>query len=105
MVSFRHSIACCGTVAAWIGAALEEPLFVVDADCMRVTHVVVPVGDHLNRLSTAFELAHDLIGDAAFERHVARARAPGAAHQPARRFDGLLDVVTEVDNAGDQCGL
>src|SRR5215467_13400340 len=83
-LSFSVSITQGGTVAARIGAALKEPLFLVDADRVCVTHVVVPVGDHLHRLSAALEFTHHLIGDASFERQVARARAPGPAHEPRR---------------------
>ena len=31
-------------------------------------------------------------------------RAPGPAHEPAWRLDGLLHVVAEIDNPGDQGG-
>src|SRR5215831_11388284 len=99
------SIAQCSAVTPRVRTSFQEALFAIDADDARVAHVVVPVGDHLHRLSSAFQFTHDLVGDAPFERHVARARAPGAAHQPARRFYCLLDVVTEIDDAGDQRGL
>src|SRR5690606_20326730 len=75
-------------VAARIGPALEEPLIAVDADGMGVSQIVVPIRDHLHRLSPALQLAHDLVRDTALERETARVRPPGAAHQPARGFYG-----------------
>jgi hypothetical protein len=61
------SIAQCGTLAARIGSTLEEPLFAIDADSLGVPEIVVPIGDHLNRLAAPFQLPRDLIRDAAFE--------------------------------------
>src|SRR5262245_46254621 len=49
------SIAQCSTIAARIGPTLEEPVFAIDADCLRVPKIVVPIGDHLNRLSSPFQ--------------------------------------------------
>src|SRR4029077_12600290 len=76
----RRSIAQRSAVSPRIGASLQESIFPIDSDRMRVAHVVVPIGDHLHRLATSFQLSHDLIGDAPLERHVAGGRAPGAAH-------------------------
>src|SRR5262245_7952824 len=96
----RVSVANCSTVAARIGAALEEAL-AIDTDGGSVPQIVSPVGDHLDGLAPPFELARHFVGDTALEGQVARLGAPGAAHQPARRFERLLDVIAEVDDAGD----
>src|SRR6516162_9901993 len=81
------SIARGGTIAPRVGPALEEPFLAVDADGLRVPEIVVPVGDHLNGLSAPLQFPRDLIRDAALERQIARPRAPGSAHQPARCLD------------------
>src|SRR5262245_9680935 len=96
------SIAHCSPVAARIGPALQQTLLAIDTDGVGVPHVVVPIGHHLHGLTAALQLAHDLVRDASFERQLARARAPGAAHQPTRRFDRLLHVVAEIDKTGCQ---
>ena len=61
------SIARGSTIAARIGAALEEPYLTIDADGVRVPQIVVPIGDHLNRLSSPLQLTRYLIRDAALE--------------------------------------
>ena len=58
-------------VAPGVCTAFQKSAFVVDADGVRMTHIVIPVGDHLDRLPTSLELAHDLVGDSAFQRQVA----------------------------------
>ena len=65
------SIAQCSAVAPRIGPSLQKALFPIDADGVCVAHVVVPICDHLYRLPAPFQLTHDLIGDAPFERQVA----------------------------------
>src|SRR5262245_40632595 len=89
-------------VTARVCATFQEAMLAIDAYRVRVPHVVVPIRHHLHRLTTTLQLANHLIVYPAFEREVARRRSPRSAHQPARRLNGLLDVVTKVDKTGHQ---
>ena len=63
----------------------------------------------MHRLPSALQFSHDLVRNPPLERHVARASAPGTAHEPPGCFDRLLDVVAvinvRVTSAACDCGM
>jgi hypothetical protein len=50
-----------GAVTSRIRAAFQESLLTINANNACVTHIVIPVGDHLHRLSSTLQFTDDLI--------------------------------------------
>lgn len=97
-----RSVAQCSAIPTRVGSAFEEPLLTIDAYHAGVAHVIVPVGDHLHRLTAALQLPHGFVGNTSFKGHISRLRTPGPSHEPPWSFDGLLSIATKVDDASNQ---